>query len=188
HHLVFKFFHVPVQSGSDNVLARMRRGHTASDLESIFGGIRSSFPQAMISTDIIVGFPGENGEDHRMSLGLIEEIAPDILNITRFSPRPGTDANGMPGHVRGWVQKERSRELTNLHREVLRTRLEWRMGHHEGCLVTEVGRKGTMMARDRNYLPIVIEGGKELLGAFIDVDTSKAGPTYLLGGREWKVC
>ncbi|MBN1540176.1 MAG: tRNA (N(6)-L-threonylcarbamoyladenosine(37)-C(2))-methylthiotransferase [Candidatus Thermoplasmatota archaeon] len=187
HPFVFKFFHVPVQSGSDGVLAEMRRGYTISDLRDIFGSIRSSFPMALFSTDIIVGFPGETVEDHRMSLDLIEEITPEVLNITRFSPRPGTEAEGMPGHVSGWLQKERSRELTKLHGEVLRTRLKERMGHHESCLVTEVGRKGTMMARDPNYLPIVIEGGKEILGAFVDVDTSGAGPTYLLGGREWKL-
>lgn len=188
HPVIFRFFHVPVQSGSDEVLSRMHRGYDTDAFRKMVDGIRSRYPEASISTDVIIGFPGETEEDHRMTLDMIEGISPDILNITRFSPRPGTEAFGTRGHVKGWVLKERSREATKLHQEILGIRLVKRMGHHQDCLVTEVGKKGTMMARDSNYTPIVIEGGRELLGTFIDVDTSGAGPGYLLGGREWKVC
>jgi hypothetical protein len=61
------------------------------------------------------------------------------------------------------------------------------MGHHSECLVTEIGKEGTMMARDANYMPIVVEAGSEILGRFIDVDTSRLGPTYLIGGKDWQL-
>jgi len=184
---VFKFFHIPVQSGSDRVLENMGRGYTVHDFLKMLRGIRSRFPRATISTDLIIGFPGEDDADHDLSLELLEEISPDVLNITRFSARPGTRADGMVGQVKGGVQKERSRQVTKLHEEMLRTILKKRLGHHERCLVTEVGKKGTMMARDVNYTPIVIEAERNVLGKFIDIDTSRIGPTYLTAGKEWKL-
>ncbi|MGA1819584.1 MAG: radical SAM protein, partial [Thermoplasmatota archaeon] len=187
HQRIFKFFHIPVQSGSDRILEGMGRGYKVEGYRRMLRSIRRLFPDASISTDLIIGFPGEEGSDHELSLELLEEIYPDVLNITRFSRRPGTHASKMEGQVKGWVQKERSREAARLHRELLPTILKDRTGHHEGCLVTEVGKKGTMMARDANYTPIVIEGGKNLLGEFVDIDTSGIGPTYLLAGKDWKL-
>jgi len=188
HQRVFKFFHVPVQSGSDRILEAMGRGYSVEDYRRMLRGIRERFPEASISTDLIIGFPGEERSDHELSLELLREISPDVLNITRFSSRPGTRAEKMKGQVKGGVQKERSREVTLLHQEMLRGILKDRSGHHEGCLVTEVGKKGTMMARDQNYVPIVIEAERSMLGKFIDIDTSRIGPTYLLAGKNWKLC
>ncbi|MGA1792504.1 MAG: tRNA (N(6)-L-threonylcarbamoyladenosine(37)-C(2))-methylthiotransferase [Thermoplasmatota archaeon] len=187
HPRVFKFFHVPVQSGSDRVLENMNRGYSVDEYRNMLRRIRERFPKASISTDLIIGFPGEEGSDHEKSMELIEEISPDVLNITRFSPRPGTPANAMKDQVKGWVQKERSREATKFHQKLLPSILKERLGHHQRCLITEVGKKGTMMARDENYTPIVIEAGNDLLGEFIDIDTSRTGPTYLMAGKDWKL-
>jgi MiaB-like tRNA modifying enzyme len=188
HPNIFKFFHVPVQSGSDTVLKRMRRGYSAEGFRNMLSSIRSSFKDAAISTDLIVGFPGESDEDHKSSLKILEEISPEVLNITRFSPRPGTEADSLVGQVKGWIMKERSREITKLHSRIISERLKDRLGHHADCLVTEVGKERTMMARDINYIPIIVEADKDILGSFIDVDTTRIGTTYLFGGRDWKLC
>jgi MiaB-like tRNA modifying enzyme len=179
---IFKFFHIPVQSGSDHILKAMGRGHDAGTYMGLIDRVRGAYPWAVLSTDIIVGFPGESEEDHRRNIELVRELRPEILNLTRFSTRPGTPAASMEGQVHGNVSKERSRELTRAHREVLASVLNKRLGLHRGCLVSEAGkREGTMMARDRNYLPIVIPSDDVALGETVDIITDRAGPTYLIG-------
>ncbi len=178
---IFKFFHIPVQSGSVQVLRRMNRRYTPSQVMEVLGEVRARYPQATISTDVITGFPGETEKDHELTMELISRIRPDILNITRFSARKGTPAADMDGQVHGGISKERSRDLHRSHGELVKGNLERRLGLHPHCLVTEVGKEGTMMARDGNYTPIVIGGGSELLGRFVDIRTEHIGPTYLFG-------
>ena len=177
---VFKFFHIPVQSGSNKILQAMNRPYAVGEFLELVGSLRSSYPDMTLSTDIIVGYPGETEEDFKESLSLIRQTEPDILNITRFSSRPGTRAHQSVEKIPGWVVKERSRELTKVHEKLLERILERRVGYHSRCLVTEVGKPGTMMARDSNYTPIVIRGNKNLLGKFVDIRTVKKGPTYLI--------
>ncbi|MGA1872459.1 MAG: tRNA (N(6)-L-threonylcarbamoyladenosine(37)-C(2))-methylthiotransferase [Thermoplasmatota archaeon] len=187
HPFVFKFFHVPVQSGSDDILIAMNRRYTTDDFRGMIDAIRSRIPGATISTDLIIGYPGETDQDHMRSLDLLRDVSPEILNITRYSKRPGTEAERRGSQIKGSVMKDRSRQTAAVHAEILRKVLMTRLGRHERCLVTEVGRDGTMMARDINYTPIVIDGGRELLGEFIDVRSSGTGPTYLTGGGNWEM-
>ena len=92
---VFKFLHVPVQSGSNQVLNDMKRGHTEQTFRDITQQFRKKFDKFTISTDIIVGFPTETEEDFEQTLKLLEETKPDIVNLSRYSQRPGTDAAEM---------------------------------------------------------------------------------------------
>ena len=92
---VFKFLHVPVQSGSDKVLNDMKRGHTAETFRDVVQQFREKFEKFTISTDIIVGFPTETEEDFDKTIKLLEETRPDIVNLSRYSQRPGTDAAEM---------------------------------------------------------------------------------------------
>ncbi len=92
---VFKFLHVPVQSGSDKVLNDMKRGHTAKTFRDVTNQFREKFDKFTISTDVIVGFPTETEEDFQMTMKLLEDTRPDVGNLSRFSPRPGTDAAKM---------------------------------------------------------------------------------------------
>ena len=92
---VFKFLHVPVQSGSDKVLNDMKRGHTASTFRDVVNQFREKFGKFTISTDVIVGFPTETEEDFEMTMNLLKETRPDIVNLSRYSQRPGTDAAEM---------------------------------------------------------------------------------------------
>ena len=92
---VFKFLHVPVQSGSDKVLNDMKRGHTAETFRDVVQKFREKFEKFTISTDIIVGFPTETEEDFEKTVKLLDETRPDIINLSRYSQRPGTDAAEM---------------------------------------------------------------------------------------------
>jgi len=89
---VFKFIHIPVQCGSNKVLNDMKRGHTAETFRDIVNKIRSQFKDFTISTDIIVGFPTETEEDFQKTVDLLDEIKPDVVNLSKYSARPGTDA------------------------------------------------------------------------------------------------
>ena len=89
---VFKFLHVPVQSGSDTILHAMKRGHTAQTFREIVNRFRERFPKFTVSTDIIVGFPGETDYDFDKTAELLLETRPDVVNLSRYSQRPGTPA------------------------------------------------------------------------------------------------
>jgi threonylcarbamoyladenosine tRNA methylthiotransferase CDKAL1 len=89
---VYKFLHIPVQSGSDNVLKDMKRGHTAKTFRDSVRRFRNKFPSFSISTDIIVGFPSETEVDFEDTIRLLEETKPDIVNLSKYSQRPGTEA------------------------------------------------------------------------------------------------
>ena len=89
---VFKFIHVPVQCGSDKVLQDMKRGHTEGAFREIVKKVRERFGQFTISTDIIVGFPSETEEEFQKTIALLDETKPDVVNLSKYSARPGTDA------------------------------------------------------------------------------------------------
>ena len=89
---VFKFLHIPVQSGSDKVLNDMKRGHTAGTYREIVNKAKQRFGDFTISTDVIVGFPSETQEDFQKTVDLLDETRPDVVNLSRYSARPGTEA------------------------------------------------------------------------------------------------
>ncbi len=89
---VFKFLHIPVQSGSDRVLHDMKRGHTVGTFREIVKKVKERFGNFTISTDVIVGFPSETREDFQKTVNLLNETRPDVVNLSRYSARPGTDA------------------------------------------------------------------------------------------------
>lgn len=89
---VFKFIHIPVQCGSDKVLHDMKRGHTEGTFREIVKKVKERFEQFTISTDIIVGFPSETEEDFQKTITLLDETKPDVVNLSKYSARPGTDA------------------------------------------------------------------------------------------------
>ncbi len=90
-----KFIHIPVQSGSDRILKLMRRGYVVKDVENIVQKFRNDIPDIYLSTDVIVGFPGETDDDFKMSICMLKKLGFDNVNISRFGSRPGTDAEKM---------------------------------------------------------------------------------------------
>ncbi|NMC11161.1 MAG: tRNA (N(6)-L-threonylcarbamoyladenosine(37)-C(2))-methylthiotransferase [Methanothrix sp.] len=176
---VFKFLHIPLQSGSDRVLKNMGRRYSSGDFLDIVKDLRSSCPDLSINTDVIVGFPGETDGDFQQTLDLIKHAQPDKVNVTRFSRRPGTAAArlyDMPDRIK----KERSRALTRLWLEIAAQRNLRYVGEDLAALVTERGRGYTMKARAANYQGIVVEGDVPL-GAYIKVKITGSNPFYISG-------
>lgn len=179
---VFKFLHLPVQSASDRLLEQMRRRYTLNDCRKVVTSVRSSAPSATLSTDLIVGYPGETREDHKANLEFISEIMPDIVNVTRFSARPGTEAAEAGSFVAGAIMKQRSREITELRFAVaLERNQEW-LGRTVNALSTERGKKGTTILRSEEYKQIVVQEALPL-GRYHLVEVTGATPTYLRGNR-----
>src|SRR3989344_1333363 len=105
---IFKFLHIPMQSGNDDVLKAMRRGHTVEQFKQLVNKFKQTIPEITISTDIIVGYPGETTEQFNDTVNLVKELEIDNINISRFAPRPGTPAATMKNQVHGNISKERS--------------------------------------------------------------------------------
>lgn len=176
---VYRFLHIPVQSGSDGILKAMRRGYTIEDYLSLVKSIRARYPDISISTDMIAGFPGETEEDHLKSVELLRELRADTVNITRFSPRPGTKAAEME-QVNGRLIKARSTELTDVKNEVELANNEKLVGRTFRVLVTEEGKEGSVIARTGNYRPVGIAESIPL-GTFCDAEITGCSSTYLIG-------
>ena len=153
---VYKFLHLPVQSGDNEILHRMNRGYKVEDFIKIVKNFRQRFPEMTLSTDIIVGFPGENDKSFENTMKLIKEIKPEILNITRFSPRPKTPAykwkRPSTNKVKEWSQK-----LTALHMENMHKRFESMLGKEFKVIVPSRGKRGKYLARSQNYEPVVLD-------------------------------
>lgn len=175
---MYRFLHVPIQSGSNDILKVMRRHYTVEDFMSLIDDIRSACPNVSIATDLICGFPGETDDDHQKSVQLIKDLHADTVNITRFSARPGTDAASME-QVHGRILKERSAELTQIKNEVELSVNATMVGKTYHALATEDGKEGTIV-RTANYRPVVVSD-RIPLGSFVDVKVTECRPTYLLG-------
>ncbi len=176
---VYRFFHVPVQSGSDRVLMLMRRKYTVDLFRDIIMRIRRVFPDATIATDIIVGFPGETDEDFWASVKLIEELGIDKVNLARYSRRPFTEAAYME-QVPEQVKKERSKIATDAFNKVALERNRMFIGREMWGIVSEVDFKGeNYVVRSYNYKPIAVR--KADIGAFVRVRVTDATPQRLFG-------
>jgi threonylcarbamoyladenosine tRNA methylthiotransferase CDKAL1 len=174
---VYKFLHMPVQSGSDEVLEKMRRGYRADDYMEIVRLLREKLPEISFATDVIAGFPGETNEDFEKTLKLMELTRPDKINVTRYSRRPQTHAAelyNMPDRIK----KERSRRLTKLWLDIAGENNRLYQGMVVEVLVTERRKSKSMKARTQNYTGVVIEG-EPPLGSQQTVKIVNSGPFYL---------
>ena len=176
---IFKFFHVPVQSGSDKVLRDMRRDYKAADFIEIVNSIRKRFTDSTLCTDFIIGFPTETEEDFLSSLNLLDEVKPEKVNITRFSPRPGTEA----AHLKDLLEREkkrRSRIFSSLYRTIVFEQHKELEGKEVPVLITEKGKKGGVMGRDPAYRMVVLHEDLPL-GASYTARIREAKSTYVMG-------
>jgi threonylcarbamoyladenosine tRNA methylthiotransferase CDKAL1 len=176
---IFKFLHIPIQSGSDKVLQHMNRKHTAEEFKYIVDTFRNNFPGIVISTDFIVGYPTETEQDFNDTLKLLTKLRPQKVNITRYSPRPNTLSSQLRD-LPSWKKKERSRRLTKLHHTINRELLRKRIGDTIHVVTTEVGTDNSTIGRDIYYNNIVVR--KDIpLGNWYDVKITGSTITYLIG-------
>lgn len=177
---IYKFIHLPVQSGDDEILRLMGRGYKAADFEKIVEKLRKDFPEILISTDIIVGFPGETEEQFENTLGLLRKARPEIINIKRFSSRPGTKAHKMDGKIHTKIMKARSTKATALHHHIGAELGKRYVGKEFGALVTEEGKDNSSFARLDNYKAVAIKD-RIPIGTRIRVKIKSATYAYLVG-------
>ncbi len=177
---IYKFLHVPVQSGDNTILQKMNRKYTVEDFNMLVEQFRKKYPEITLSTDIIVGFPTETDDCFRHTIELLETVKPDVTNITRYSARPYTKAKTMKGRIATHIVKERSKQLTELCAKISFENNVELIGKTYTLLVTEKGKNNTMVGRTENYKPVVVN--KQLTrGTFIPVEITDAAPTYLAG-------
>ena len=158
---VFKFLHVPVQSGSNKVLNDMKRGHTEKTFRDITNEFRKKFERFTISTDVIVGFPTETEEDFEDTLNLLENTKPDIVNLSKYSQRPGTSAAEMK-QIDVTEVKRRSKityELINRISE--KNNKNW-IGW-EGQVIFDEEHEGQIRGRNFAYKPIFVKENQRLV-------------------------
>lgn len=176
---VYKFLHVPVQSGDDRILDLMNREYHAEAFRSIVNQFRERYPDGTISTDIISGYHGEDEQSFELTVDLLRDTRPEIVNITRFSPRPYTpdfNAKVPPSNsVKRWTKA-----YSQLHKEILGDRYSSIVGREEAIMITEKGKKGTSVGRDLSYRPVVVEGEYDLYRK-LKVEIVEHADTYLIG-------
>ncbi len=178
---LYKFIHIPVQSGSDRILRAMNRRHTCSDFFKITETFRAHFPDLNLGTDIIVAYPGETREDFAASLELVRKVQPSICNITRFVPREGTPAAKLPDGMKKEERYARSAELSRLFQSIALSGNQKFIGKKLTVLVEKKGsRQGTTIARDDFYRPVALRGEYDL-GKRIAVQIKKAETFALIG-------
>jgi MiaB-like tRNA modifying enzyme len=178
---IFKFLHLPVQSGSNSILAHMNRNYTVEDFENIVTKFRARYPGITISTDFITGYPAETDKDCQDTLRLLHKIKPQKVNITRYSSRPATKA-AKEYDMPDWIKKERSRALTKEHHLINNTIFSKRVGENIRILTTETGINNSTIGRDRYYTNIVVRE-RLPLGNWYNVRITEARKMYLIGKR-----
>jgi len=182
---IFKFIHLPVQSGDEKVLKNMRRFYCVKDFKDIVNTFRSSFSDITLATDVICGFPRETEEAFERTLRLIEEVQPDIVNVSKFFARPQTIAAEMQeDSVPSKEIKRRSGLAAKLAKEVAFKRNQRWIGWAGEVFVDEVGKVlGSWVGRNFAYKPVVLKNvdSSELIGRTLHVKIVKAFTTYLEG-------
>jgi threonylcarbamoyladenosine tRNA methylthiotransferase CDKAL1 len=183
---VFKFVHLPVQSGDDEVLRRMRRFYTAKEFKETVAAFRKAFPEVTVSTDIIVGFPTETSEAFENTQKLILEVQPDVVNVSKFFARPKTEAWDMRSETVDKDEiKRRSAEAAKLANQVSLERNRRWLGWAGEILVDERGKvAGTWVGRNFAYKPIAVKSEAVLLGKTLRVKVSKVFATHLAAAIE----
>lgn len=176
---IYKFLHLPVQSGDNEILRKMGRTYTVEEFEEIVKEFRKHIKDLNLNTDIIVGFPGESEEAFQNTVELVKRIKPDKINVSRFSPRPGTLAAKMKGQIVGWKVKERSRYLHRLRLAISYEINKRYVGREVEVLTHSSGEKGGIEGRTMNYKDIILPDAP--IGEFVRVKVTKATSTYLMG-------
>jgi threonylcarbamoyladenosine tRNA methylthiotransferase CDKAL1 len=157
----YKFLHIPVQTGSERICRAMNRDHTVKDFVEIVGSVRKEIPEVSIATDIIAGYPGETEEDHQDTLRMLKKTMPDVMNVSKFSPRAGTKAMELKA-LPDKLVKSRSAEASALGLWInAKTRKPF-IGRALEVLMTEKTRD--FKGRDINYRQVIVKRFKGSIG------------------------
>jgi len=170
---VCEHFHLPVQAGSNTVLRRMHRGYTREYYLELLAKVRESVPHASITTDIIVGFPGESSEDFADTLDLMEKARFDAAFTFLYSPRSGTPAAQMPGQISMEEKKARFQQLLEIQNRLSLEANRRLVGKTVEVLIEGRSKSdpGRLSARTRTNKVVIIEGHEDLIGKIVEIGT-----------------
>ena len=175
--------HLPVQSGSDRILAAMKRGHMAAEFKSKIRKLRKVRPDISMSSDFIIGFPGETDADFAATMKLIEDIGFDHSFSFIYSQRPGTPASSFADDISMEVKKERLKHLQTRILEMAAEISQAMVGTVQSVLVTNVSKRSDeeVAGKTENNRTVNFKGSKRLIGQFVDVKITQAFPNSLRG-------
>lgn len=180
---IFKFLHLPVQSGDNTVLKNMNRFYTTQEFKEIVEIFRDEFPDLTLATDVIVGFPSETEQAFQNTMDLLKTIKPDVINVSKFFARPKTAAWDIKdGIVNKEEIKQRSIVTSELAKKLSSERNKRWIGWTGKILVDEKGKVSeTWIGRNFAYKPIIVNSRENLLGKIVTVEISETFGTYLKG-------
>ncbi len=179
--VVCPYLHLPVQSGSDRVLAHMRRGYTWAEYEEKAGMLRAHVPDLALTTDIIVGYPGETEREFQETMDLVERIAFDGVFVFAYSPRPGTTAHRVPDDVPHREKIRRLQVLNAMQQHRQRQRNAAAIGSRQEVLVESVNGKGQVWGRTPHFRIVHFDGAGLQVNTFVEVEITGATPNALQG-------
>ncbi len=178
---ICKSMHMPLQSGSNKVLKDMKRGYTKEWFINRVQMLKSMCPEATISTDIIVGFPGESDEDFQDSIDVMKQVEFDQIFSFKYSPRPETEAEHFTNVVDEDVASQRLNELQTLNNEIIDKKHSGLIGTTYEVYFETLNRDNFVAGRSDNNMVVRVDGSQELLGQFRNVKIIDIGRTILTG-------
>ncbi len=179
---VCESLHLPIQSGSDSVLEVMNRGYTREDYLKKVKMLRQTVPDIVLTTDIIVGFPGESDADFAMTISLLEEIGFDGIFAFKYSKRPGTAALKLSDQVPDSIKKKRLSQVLDLQKKITLKKNQQQVNTLKEILIDGFSKKGgKLTGRTRGNKVVNIEGPLDLMGSIVHVQITAAGANSLSG-------
>ncbi|HMH49570.1 MAG TPA: tRNA (N(6)-L-threonylcarbamoyladenosine(37)-C(2))-methylthiotransferase MtaB [Candidatus Acidoferrum sp.] len=184
--LIAPHLHVPLQSGSDPTLRRMRRPYTVAMYRRLVERLATAIPRLGLGADVIVGFPGESDADFEQTMAVIDGLPLTYLHVFPYSDRPGTEASGLDGHLAASVITERGRRLRALGRAKNLAFRRGLVGGTEDVLVLETRDRasGRLVGLTGNYVEVAFAGSDDLMGRMARVRVTEATPAGTVGVRE----
>jgi threonylcarbamoyladenosine tRNA methylthiotransferase MtaB len=172
HHL-----HVPLQGGTDKILKKMNRKYTTSEYFRMIEKIKTEIPDVALTTDFIVGFPGETDEDFKESYEFIKSIGYQELHVFPFSKRKGTPADKMPDQIDGRIKRERVHQLLDLSEELLKEYVQKSLNKEKHVIAEQI-KDRLLVGHSRDYIAVKFEGDKNLLGKEVKVKITGIDQPY----------
>ena len=173
-------FHLSLQSGCDNTLKRMNRKYTTSEFEEIVQRLRKYYNDVILTTDIIVGFPGETEEDFETTYNYLKKINFYKMHVFPYSPRKGTVAAKMPDQIQGDVKEKRSKKLIELSNENQKQYNQNLIGKDVEVLFEEKNKEGYYKGHTQNYILVEYKTDEELENKIVKVNIKKAEVEYVI--------
>jgi len=175
---IYKFLHLPLQSGDDEILKKMNRNYKVKDFLEIIAALKKKFDDFLIATDVIVGYPGETEKSFQKTVDIIKKVRPAVFHIFRFSKRQNSEASKLKDFP-DRIKKERSRILTKLFSQINLGENKKFLGKEFNVLIVEKRKNSTLLARTSSFRAVILKEGK--IGEFKKIKIIDFRKNYLIG-------